>query len=210
MSDAAALLAAILANPDDDLPRLMYADEIEPSEPARAEFIRVQVELASLAVRCPSGGDVERCRCEQFGPCKWCAAGEPLRRREREFLRDWTRTLLGEPKGLAPCRRGNELGYKTATGQFVAVEFRRGFVAEVSLPLAAFAGGPCPWCRGRGLEWYADATGDMGDRECEACGGMFGKIRGSGLTTGVAPALFARHPVERVTLTDREPIRIPG
>ena len=39
-------MKAILANPEEDLPRLMYADEIEGSEPARAEFIRVQCELA--------------------------------------------------------------------------------------------------------------------------------------------------------------------
>ena len=42
------LLAAVLATPDDDLPRLIAADWLEENgEPARAEFIRVQIELAS-------------------------------------------------------------------------------------------------------------------------------------------------------------------
>ena len=47
MSDAPALLAAIRAAPDDDAPRLVYADWLdEHGDPARAEFIRVQCELA--------------------------------------------------------------------------------------------------------------------------------------------------------------------
>src|SRR5262245_38829145 len=47
MSDCAALLAAIREAPDDDAPRLVYADWLdEHGQPERAEFIRVQCELA--------------------------------------------------------------------------------------------------------------------------------------------------------------------
>ena len=57
MSDQTALLAAIIANPDDDTPRLMYADWLDEHLPdktpspaagpsARAEYIRVQCRLA--------------------------------------------------------------------------------------------------------------------------------------------------------------------
>jgi uncharacterized protein (TIGR02996 family) len=47
VTEAAALLAAIRAAPDDDAPRLIYADWLdEHGQPERAEFIRVQVELA--------------------------------------------------------------------------------------------------------------------------------------------------------------------
>jgi uncharacterized protein (TIGR02996 family) len=47
MSDVAALLAAIRAAPDDDAPRLVYADWLdEHGQPERAEFIRLQIELA--------------------------------------------------------------------------------------------------------------------------------------------------------------------
>jgi uncharacterized protein (TIGR02996 family) len=47
MSDATALLAAIREAPDDDAPRLVYADWLdEHGQPERAEFIRVQCELA--------------------------------------------------------------------------------------------------------------------------------------------------------------------
>jgi uncharacterized protein (TIGR02996 family) len=47
---AEALFQAILAEPEEDTPRLVYADWLEeqggPQEQARAEFIRVQIELA--------------------------------------------------------------------------------------------------------------------------------------------------------------------
>src|SRR5262245_40576311 len=45
-----ALLQEIVESPDDDLPRLVYADWLDDHGQAeRAEFIRVQVELARLA-----------------------------------------------------------------------------------------------------------------------------------------------------------------
>jgi uncharacterized protein (TIGR02996 family) len=45
MSDREALMRAICENPDDDTPRLVFADWLdEHGEPERAEFIRVQIE----------------------------------------------------------------------------------------------------------------------------------------------------------------------
>src|SRR5689334_2391543 len=45
-----AFLQAILEAPEDDTPRLIYADWLEDhGEPERAEFIRVQIELARLS-----------------------------------------------------------------------------------------------------------------------------------------------------------------
>lgn len=49
MSDREALLRDILENPEDDAPRLIFADYIdERGEPERAEFIRVQIDLAKI------------------------------------------------------------------------------------------------------------------------------------------------------------------
>lgn len=49
MTPEQAFLADILANPDDDTPRLIYADWLEEDGPNhRAELIRVQCELAKL------------------------------------------------------------------------------------------------------------------------------------------------------------------
>jgi uncharacterized protein (TIGR02996 family) len=53
MHDRDAFLNAIIASPEDDAPRLIYADWLDergdPADAARAEFIRVQVELSRLA-----------------------------------------------------------------------------------------------------------------------------------------------------------------
>src|SRR4051794_31963491 len=44
-----AFLAAILESPDDDAPRLVYADWLEePAQPERAPFTREQIEFATL------------------------------------------------------------------------------------------------------------------------------------------------------------------
>jgi uncharacterized protein (TIGR02996 family) len=49
--DQTVLLNAIIANPDDDALRLVYADCLqENGDAARAEFIRVQVELHRMAL----------------------------------------------------------------------------------------------------------------------------------------------------------------
>lgn len=49
------LHAALVAAPEDDAPRLAYAAAIEPEDPVRAEFIRLQIALA-------------RCRREDINP----------------------------------------------------------------------------------------------------------------------------------------------
>lgn len=43
VSDTHPLLRAVLDRPDDDAPRLAYAEFIRPTDPARAEFIRLQL-----------------------------------------------------------------------------------------------------------------------------------------------------------------------
>jgi uncharacterized protein (TIGR02996 family) len=57
MPDDPAFIRMIAANPDDDAPRLIYADVLEESgdeaKIKRAEFIRVQIERARLEPRTP-------------------------------------------------------------------------------------------------------------------------------------------------------------
>jgi uncharacterized protein (TIGR02996 family) len=51
MTDRDALLRAIYEAPDDDAPRLIYADWLDENvDPRQAEFIRVQVEMARLPI----------------------------------------------------------------------------------------------------------------------------------------------------------------
>ncbi|OWK46705.1 TIGR02996 domain-containing protein [Fimbriiglobus ruber] len=59
MTVAADFIVAIIDRPDDDLPRLVFADYLEEAgDIARAEFIRVQCELARLPVDHPDRGVV--------------------------------------------------------------------------------------------------------------------------------------------------------
>jgi uncharacterized protein (TIGR02996 family) len=94
--DADALLRAVLTAPDDDAPRLVYADWLEEhGDPARAEFIRAQVELAR-----PSTDPARRQQLEQVARALVRANGSawtawlPPWVQEREFRRgfvEWIR-----------------------------------------------------------------------------------------------------------------------
>lgn len=99
MTDEAALLAAIRARPDDDTPRLVYADWCDDNDrPERAEFIRVQCRLAvSDPSKCPTcGNDYQRmtrggevvgwCSCGGGPPWADVEAARAVRRRERDLF----------------------------------------------------------------------------------------------------------------------------
>ena len=103
MSDEAALLTAIAAHPDEDTPRLMYADWLdENGRPIRAEFIRVQIDIARK-------DHLPRAILNRY---------VDLFKRNQDLIDDHRTELLGPLAGL-PAE--------------VRVEFRRGFVSEVTL-----------------------------------------------------------------------------
>jgi uncharacterized protein (TIGR02996 family) len=83
-----AFLQDILAHPDDDAPRLIYADWLEEHDNPRGEFIRVQCALARL---------------DEEDPRRW-----PLERRAEELLREHEKKWLshGVVAGLWTFRRG--------------------------------------------------------------------------------------------------------
>src|SRR5262245_12883262 len=125
------LLAAILAEPDDDVPRLVYADWLdEHGDEARAEFIRVQVELARMEepdLRPPSV-DVD-----QLARDELLRYGEPnprrdeLRARERALLYD----IADSFSGSHYVRWADGLpGWGTRYYRYL---YRRGFVAHVEV-----------------------------------------------------------------------------
>jgi uncharacterized protein (TIGR02996 family) len=118
MTDDQALLAAVLAAPDDDAPRLIYADWLdEHGQAERAEFIRVQCELAR--VECPG--------CRPFYPCRegGLCRKEPLRRREREFG-EWYHD--GPPGWLFIIPHHH---FEPSIANVPLCTVRRGFVDEV-------------------------------------------------------------------------------
>lgn len=107
MTDLEATLAEILDAPDDDFPRLAYADLLEEAgQGERAEFIRLQLELAK--------GPYQKCLCEI--PCRRTQRQHPcptveerlekLRKREQELKAlTWTWADINI-FGFADWRRG--------------------------------------------------------------------------------------------------------
>ena len=115
MSDEDALLAAIAAHPEEDTPRLAYADWLDehadafPGAGTRAEFIRVQCEVA---------------RVRRLGPQERDPRYEWFRAREQELLASHRRALFG-PLG-------------DDAGREFIVRVARGFVAELRADVSAF------------------------------------------------------------------------
>ena len=140
LSDRDALLAAIRANPDEDTPRLMFADWLDESGDAnRAEFVRLQCELAAAEDEC-SGS---------------FAMYEFLRDRYALGLAatDWTRIDLGVHRLVAAAMRADDLRVRHGEAWVPQVPkkhkvqwagFRRGFAHRVTLDgaraLSAVAG----------------------------------------------------------------------
>ena len=138
MFDRDALIAAILANPDEDTPRLVLADWLdEHDEPERAEFIRVQVELARQ--RAAEVDLPDTVRPGPFDQGNWPVAWQPhdyekraaLMKRESELLTaysaDWHNGL--------PKYADNETNRRD-------IRFRRGFVGHATVPLGRFTKSP--------------------------------------------------------------------
>jgi uncharacterized protein (TIGR02996 family) len=111
MSLEEAFLRDIIGNPDDDTPRLVYADWLEERGDVRGEFIRVQCRLARM--------DEED------------AEYAPLFFREQELLERHRDHLVGD---LAPV-----FDYPMApTNPDSIYSFRRGFIERVCLPMTMF------------------------------------------------------------------------
>jgi uncharacterized protein (TIGR02996 family) len=103
--ELAALLSAVADDPDEDAPRLVLADWLEEhGDPARAEFIRLQCELAQLPA---------------FDP-RWQALGRRTHELLVEHLAAWT--------GGAPSswQLGFERGLLTMSPSSLALMRRRG------------------------------------------------------------------------------------
>jgi uncharacterized protein (TIGR02996 family) len=138
-----ALLADIIADPGDDGLRLIYADWLEESgDEARAEFIRVQIKIVrggfckfSRADTCFDRRDnaTEVCM-------TGCAACAGLARRQASLLGE---NVSDEPNTVEPryyrWLAGTHSGWVRVPGYTDTDDnsFRRGFVSEVFLPLAA-------------------------------------------------------------------------
>jgi uncharacterized protein (TIGR02996 family) len=100
MSDREALLRTIFENPDDDAPRLVYADWLDENKDAlQAAFIRVQVDLAKLGRDNPRERELRTRERElwrtvsrwRFLPRRWAVATLEMFR--RGFFAYWRGTV---------------------------------------------------------------------------------------------------------------------
>jgi uncharacterized protein (TIGR02996 family) len=135
MTAGDALLRSILARPEDDAPRLVYADWLEENgQGERAEFVRVQIRLASRdwtdnghtnqALVRRAHGLVRRHK------RKWLHPFQPQEPRESGYVGQRTQG----PFGLGMHVVGL-LG-----GQLASVDYVRGFVSVLSCEVQAFMG----------------------------------------------------------------------
>jgi uncharacterized protein (TIGR02996 family) len=224
-------LRQILAHPEDDGPRLVWADRLDERGDPRGEFIRVQCELAKepqgtvhRGMVCKNAGEpmptvtVESVRLSC--PCRWCA----LWRRERELIpRAWWAWCCPDflkGRQWSVCRDQSEIAVYAAAGPpevELTCRIRRGLVGTVTLTCKEFFGGPCEPCGGSGyvLNEEAAAYDEQIGRHpmvppampCPACrdsetGESTGRVE------GLAAALFRAAPITEVRLSDREPLRI--
>ena len=134
------LLHAIIDDPSDDAARLVYSDWLkEHGQEDRGEFIRVQIELASLEAK-----DLARGWSSHF-------KHDDLQRRERDLLDKHGGAWIGPPTigsiGQATLvSHGATISFAIPGplgGAVIPCEagFSRGFIESISLPSSAFTRG---------------------------------------------------------------------
>jgi uncharacterized protein (TIGR02996 family) len=237
VTDLDAIYATIIEQPDEDAWRLQYADCLEEQagdmiDPdaarARAEFVRVQVELARMPLTVPAnvlchqiewrqhadriagtGADV---RFDPPSPGASSGVGvlhyqtpnpdrQPLEKRQGQlFTASHARAWgLGDEWRHTVHAHTIEPGYGASTP---AALFQRGFIDSVSCDLRTWCGGECEYIghAGRRCDHGLILLGD-GTYDCPAC-------HDTGRVSGIGPAVVRAHPVRRV-VTDREPLHLP-
>lgn len=211
-TDCDAMLKGVLMSPADDLPRLVLADWLEErGQEDRAEFIRVQCEIARLeesGEACEIDPDEGHTCCEE--PCPVCRSVEEyvqLEQRAVELLggdygRNW-RHWAGAAIELIP-NGAYYYDHLTFRGRFV-LTFCRGFVAEVTCTAEDWLANAdalywhpeqtvdCERCGGTGIRGWVTAIG------CKSCGGGRQRQRGHWQGTGRVPRPFPGGGVQPLT-----------
>lgn len=219
MTEESDLIAAIVANPKENTPRLMYADWLRerngPGDVDRATLIQSQINQGEfLACVTPKYGEiysqylrsapVDRVYigCATPGLCEGCRHNEDLgssgRWNIRYFAGAFLQRLPGGPQGS-----GQLVRYPQVVG---------GFIETLVGPTEVFLKwcdellwhpkqtSTCQNCDGRGEERFCDAAGDMDDTPCLVCGFSGGWYkRGSGTVSRSCPV--TAQPIKHVALT---------
>lgn len=130
MNDRPAFLRAILENPDDDAPRLVFADWLDERQDPRGQFIRVQCALARIECEVPG-----YCS-DRSGKCGTCYRIDALRGDERRLLgshfEKWIPGALFWAIGGFGAPYPPTVDFSGPPHDYSAT-FRRGFVERVSV-----------------------------------------------------------------------------
>ena len=171
----AAFMAAIIEHPDEDAPRLVYADWLDEQGNPLGTFIRVQCELAKPEPECEAPASPGLVPCAEWnkrhpsrnnwcGPCKHRA---DLRRRESALLaahgREW---LCGEK-----CHGCNGSEMHNTGKKWCEICHGSGQIGGYPEVVRRFAGKPCERCdgSGRGYHEYVPISSQW---DCEDCHGL--------------------------------------
>jgi uncharacterized protein (TIGR02996 family) len=138
MSERDAFLAGILAHPEDDAPRLLYADWLDERADPRGEFIRVQVSLANPDYR-ECIGHVHSVLCGDLNAPRVARhqKHDALRRRERELFESMGANPFAFGAGLCTVTIDRDK-WERPGGVFPGGLIRRGFVEALTLTAAAW------------------------------------------------------------------------
>lgn len=186
ISQKEALYLAVLASPEDDMPRLAMADWYEENgEPERAEFIRTRVEL-DRARRAGWQADWKAGILTSQDPIR--EHGERLQNLQAraEVLTDRPSEKLGRVTNACHWL-GSALRLTTGAHRhrINSAYMTRGFVDRVSVCPASWMGGPCPRC---------SSTANSRRKYHRVCG----ECGGTRWVDGLGPILVKHHPITRV------------
>lgn len=212
----AALFDAVLSQPDQDGPRLVYADHLEEhsrdqADHLRAEFIRVQCELThtkQYEMTFEGTGHnppiVMTQPRREYNP-RWKA----LRSRERQLIEEGRRRgwfenrYCKEPGHVLLCTGDWPLRLYLDLDRYIETRPERGFVSAVRCTMEQWYGTPCGQCGGhvRYLPIGRETGGPVSPFEiCTQCvGGRVGAL---------APLLCQAAPLTRVEFSNRQPRRM--
>ncbi len=205
LSCQAAFLSDIIEYPEDDTPRLVFADWLmDHGQEERGEFIAVQCALARYP-RAPTGLS------DGFHEAAWREGMLDLRHRQQELLTprsfwEWFGPLVSARWTGSPAVAINPQTLTCTLGQYNGDDDehwtlipRRGFIEEITLPTRDWIGVGCERCNGAGkvpVKWFGRDI----ENTCTKCNG---KKR----YNAHGPVLVRSTSLVRVTLTDREPAR---
>ncbi len=140
MDDGTALLAAIRLHPDEDVPRLAYADWLdENGQPERAEFVRLQCEIARITSSLRTF--LEYDATPPVRAVSWRAGGElrgDPKQIEFEYIGEAPEVVKGEIVDWEARSNGSDVrGVGVVMGRLCEPTFRMGGLARNTITLEA-------------------------------------------------------------------------